>query len=250
MNNFEDHLLPLYVKRETDPPAPRDVGVDYVSSVAKSEAIVRIVNTVRDVGLENLITALSRLITPLTVIYETIKTPEATRVLTGMGTQYYMVWMKASELVSFPIPNAKYAIAFTIDIAYPFQALGLAYLLLRFSEKYTFRGKDDFQMVNLCYKLTPRGVYGALFYDANIAVIHNSVQRSARAGKDEFFGVYKERRSKKYAVESWNMSYDRLAHDKDIHAHIEETLSKIRHIPFSSVSPTQLTPSILGTWPP
>ncbi|RXW18896.1 hypothetical protein EST38_g6964 [Candolleomyces aberdarensis] len=236
MNRFQDHLLPLYLNRDlcayedTDSPSPQAVGVEYVSSVAKYEAIVRIVNTVREVGLEDLITALCRLFTPLTVIYDTVKTYDVSQFLTGMGTEYCLVWMKANELTFIDVPGAEYAIAFTIDIAYPYQAIGLAYLLLRFSEKYTLHGKDDFKMVNLCYKLTPEGVYGALFYDANMATIHHSVKRCARQRQDESLGLYRDRAHKIFPVEIWNVPFHHFSSHKNARDYVTESLTKIREL--------------------
>ncbi|KAJ2912292.1 hypothetical protein MD484_g8120, partial [Candolleomyces efflorescens] len=231
MNFYLDHLLPLYRNRETDTPSPRDVGVDYVSSVAKYEAIVRIVNTVREVGLNDLVNALSRLITPLSDIYETAMTPFATHVIQDPDTMFCQVWMEAEELTATPIPGAKYAIAFTIGECDPFHALALAYLLLNFSEKHALRGKDNFQLVNLCYKLTPTGVYGALFYDANFAPVFRATRRVARATrgkKSPFLTKFREHGHKACIVEWGNGGYRYYGQELDLEEHVGQALIKIR----------------------
>jgi hypothetical protein len=156
---------------------------------------------------------------------ETIRHVKATRVL--------FLWMQVSRLDLQHIPDAKYAVAFNIQSTRTFEALDLAYVLLRFMDKYIRDGDyDRFSLLGVHYKLGPLGSFGLLIFDHHLRSAYHQICIKSR--------LYSSNYSPKYnlPLSTWPSKCDALRKPKVV----KKLMGHVRYVRLNSTSHEKFLP--------
>ncbi|TEB16187.1 hypothetical protein FA13DRAFT_1804751 [Coprinellus micaceus] len=162
----EHYHLPLYIQGYSVVTTPsRDRRI----SEFQKDCMVRAVNTAWDLGSHHITRPLATLLAPTSSVYTNDLTPAAVAHL-NRNARYSFAWFKARDAMkASPAPppsQARYAVAFAIVTEAPYSGLALSSMLLRFQEMFVREGNyKRFEMVDLCYMLTPRAAYGVMFFN-------------------------------------------------------------------------------------
>ncbi|TEB10475.1 hypothetical protein FA13DRAFT_245902 [Coprinellus micaceus] len=172
MNHYTVYHMPLHTAHPVYHPCS---AVEHVAIPEKRDSVVNIVNVVWEIGAHILLSGLSRVITPLSSVYDTRPDPTSVHYLTRTAS-FFFVWMPSPSFVCpHDVAGADYATLFDITCDRPYKSLALAFMLLRLSERLT--RQCDYarvKLVNLSYKFYDGGVHGVLFYDKELAIAYNN----------------------------------------------------------------------------
>lgn len=103
------------------------------------------------------------------------------------------LWLRFNEIFPFSIPNARYAVVFSIeDDDASFRSLDLAYLLLSFIDQHAHSHVNRFFLLDIVYTMTTTGSLGVMIFDQSFSGAF-SAQRDAAAVGDSSFPYQSER---------------------------------------------------------
>ncbi|KAJ3532823.1 hypothetical protein NMY22_g7589 [Coprinellus aureogranulatus] len=184
MNSFAVYTLPLYAPDGT-------VQHGLVSSITrgrevispeKRDNIIRVINTVWDIGLHNILRPFAKVLTPLSSVYS-LELNQVNIDHVKMTARYCFVWLKRGECFHQPFPcNSKYGVFFTITTRRPHGSFALAFMLLRFSEAGVQDGNyRRFKLVDLCYQSTECAAYGIMFFDEDCCNTYDAAKDRANS---------------------------------------------------------------------
>lgn len=224
-------LYRLYLFSEVQHPLCRKASYE-IRGARTQDAIIRVANAAWDLGTHAVLSPLARIITvcricsilttntvlmtiscltrikPLSDVYCTNSNAKSIHYVLNQSRTTFL-WLRAHHLVApADLARSKYAIAFNIECAFPYQSLCLAYVIGRFSEQHIIdAGNTYFPLVSLCFSFTDAGVYGALFYGDAFEHVFNQVHAQSLRGNPSTHSV---RRSRVLhcAVTRWPSSED------------------------------------------
>ncbi|KAJ6548624.1 hypothetical protein B0H19DRAFT_191130 [Mycena capillaripes] len=152
--------------------------ISYSHDVTRQD-ICRIVNAVWDDGMFITFALLPSVLAPASNIYRTDRCLETIRHV--KSTPVLFLWMRASRLQLEHIPNAIYAVAFSIPSTTPFEVLDLSYVLIRFMDKYIRAGDySRFNLVSLAYKCGSGETFGILLFDRGLRTVYKNAWIKSR----------------------------------------------------------------------
>ncbi|KAJ6449546.1 hypothetical protein C8R45DRAFT_947320 [Mycena sanguinolenta] len=153
-------------------------SVTLIDNIDILAQILDIINHVWDTGLMIGMQQLPALLSPKQTYHmdcslETVRHVKQTPVL--------FLWMTATALIPYYVPNAEYAVPFFIPGSFPFNVADLSYVLLRFMDKYIRKSNyTRFNLVSFPFKLEPEGTFGLLLFDKKLRKTFKKAQHLAR----------------------------------------------------------------------
>lgn len=80
------------------------------------------------------------------------------------------------------IRGARFAVCFDIKTSPGYGTSDLAWMLLRFYDRYSILSSSDFKLLGLTYYLNPYSVTGVLLYDGDLQPVYNIMSARMRSG--------------------------------------------------------------------